>query len=72
MKNTLRARLIKWFSSRPNEVIASGDLQRMVSENTTYTPSNVSRRCRELVEDGIFKVTYKANHAHYQFNQVRS
>ena len=49
--------------------IASGDLQRLVMENTSYTPQNVGRRIRELAEEGKLEVMYVRNHAHYRSAQ---
>lgn len=39
----------------------------MVAEKTTYTPSNVSRRLRELEVEKKLKVTYEGNHAFYEY-----
>jgi hypothetical protein len=41
----------------------------MVSEKTTYTASNTSRRLRELQNDGILEVEYRRGHAFYRFNE---
>lgn len=68
MKNTLRSRLIKWFSSRPNEVISGGEMEKIVGERTTYKASNVSRRLRELSEEGILMATYEKGFVCYQWN----
>jgi DNA-binding transcriptional ArsR family regulator len=46
--------------------IASGEIQRIGSEKRSYTPSNVSRRLRELENDGLIEVRYIKNHAHYR------
>lgn len=67
MKQTLRSRLIKWFSSRPNEVISGGEMEKVVGERTTYKASNVSRRLRELVEDGLLIATYEHGFVSYQW-----
>lgn len=65
MKKSLRDRLIAYFK-KTHGYVASGDLQRLVMQHTSYTPSNVSRRLRELVEDGVLEVQYRQNHAFYR------
>lgn len=66
---SLRDRLATWFKNHPG-LHASGSIQRMVSEKTTYTPSNTSRRLRELEVDGTLKVEYKDGHAYYKYNDL--
>lgn len=39
----------------------------MVSSKTSYTPSNVSRRLRELENEGALEVRYEKGHAHYRY-----
>lgn len=63
---SLRERLMKYFRVRPDELIPSGHLQRLVATETFYTPSNCSRRLRELQEEGFLEVEYIKNHAHYR------
>jgi hypothetical protein len=49
--------------------IASGDLQRMEwrdSLGKLATPSNISRRLRELAVDGVLEVQIRRGHAHYR------
>ena len=38
----------------------------MAVKYSTYTPSNVSRRLRELAEDGEIQVRLVDGHAHYR------
>lgn len=64
---SLKDRIQSYFERHPNEWIASGTFQRFVSSQTSYTPANVSRRLRELENEGILKVAYKKNHAYYQY-----
>ena len=71
MKTSLKERLYNWFKSRPGMWIASGDLQRTVGATTTYTPSNVSRRLRELENDGSIEVQYVKSAAQYKFKGIR-
>ncbi len=66
MKISLTERLEIWFGKRQNDWIHSGDLQRIVSQTTAYMPSNVSRRCREMVEDGKLEVKYEKGSALYR------
>jgi hypothetical protein len=62
---SLKLRLAKWFASNPGWH-ASGNVQRMVMAKTSYTPANVSRRLRELENEGELEVRYEKNHAHYR------
>ena len=52
--------------------VASGDLQRMEwrdSHGAIATPSNISRRLRELAVDGVLEVQIRKGHAHYRLAQ---
>jgi hypothetical protein len=52
--------------------IASGDLQRLEwrdSHGALATPSNISRRLRELVVDGTLEVQIRKGHAYYRLAQ---
>jgi hypothetical protein len=49
--------------------VASGDLQRMEwrdSRGALATPSNISRRLRELEVEGVLEVQIRKGHAHYR------
>ena len=47
--------------------ISSGDLQRLVMQNTTHTARSAVRRLEELCEDKLIDVEYRAkNHAFYR------
>lgn len=70
MKQTLRSRLIKYFSSQPDEVISGGEMERMVSAVTTYKPSTISRRLREIAEDGKLVATYEKGTVFYQWKKT--
>ncbi len=63
---TLKDRLARYLRKN-NDWIASGDIQRIVAEKTTYSPQNVGRRMRELQNEGVVEVKYVKNHAHYRF-----
>ncbi len=62
----LKDRLAAYFRRHHSEWISSGDIQRLASANTTYTPSNVSRRLRELENEGVLEVQYRKGHAWYR------
>lgn len=68
MELSLKQRIARWLEKRPAEVWAKGELERMIMGRTTYTADNVGRRLRELEVEGVLKVTYRNNHAHYQWN----
>lgn len=61
----LKKRLLAYFQKHPHTYVASGDIQRMVTEKTTYTAANATRRLRELAEEGELQVEYRKNHAFY-------
>jgi hypothetical protein len=65
---TLKERLERYLRNN-HGWIASGDLQRLVMEKTSYTPQNVGCRLRELAEEGKLEVMYVRNHAHYRSAQ---
>lgn len=62
---SLKNRLIRFLQNNP-VYIASGELQRIVSEKTSYSPSNVSRRLREAENEGKVLVDYRKGHAFYK------
>lgn len=62
---TLKIRLLKWLKAHP-AWIASGELQRLVSQTTDYSPSNVTRRLRELETAQEIEVEYRKGHAWYR------
>jgi DNA-binding transcriptional ArsR family regulator len=66
MKQSLSDRLVAYFLKHHSLWIAKGDLQRLVAEYTSYTPENVGRRLRELVEAGKLEVEYRRGHAFYR------
>jgi hypothetical protein len=48
--------------------VASGDLQRIIwrdKHGNLATPSNISRRLRELAADGVLQVQIRRGHAYY-------
>ena len=66
MKTSLRERIIAYLKKR-DYFVASGDIQRLALENGYYSPSNASRRLRELHQEGILEVEYRKSHAFYRF-----
>lgn len=68
MKLTLKERLVRWLAKQ-EAWVASGEIQRVVALNTTYSPQNVGRRLRELENEGVLEVRYERGHAHYRVKQ---
>jgi CRP-like cAMP-binding protein len=72
-RETLKARLARYIKTNHSQTwIASGTLQRLVAESTSYSPQNVGRRLRELENEGVLEVRYEKNHAHYKFKEAVS
>lgn len=65
---SLKTRLVEYLQ-RKGTWMASGELQRLVSERTTYTAQNAGRRLREAVNEGLLEVKYDKGHAQYRFHQ---
>jgi DNA-binding transcriptional ArsR family regulator len=68
----LKDRLQRYFERNAGIWFASGDIQRLVTEKTSYTPSNASRRLRELENEGVIEVRYEKNHAYYRHKTSES
>lgn len=66
---SLKQRLVRYFEKQPEVWVSSGSLQKLVGQLTTYTPSNVSRRLRELKNEGTLEVELRNNHAWYRLKQ---
>ena len=62
---TLKERLERYLRNH-HGWIASGELQRIVAEQTSYSPQNVGRRLRELENEGVLEVQYRKGHAWYR------
>lgn len=66
---SLSDRLVRYLQKH-HGFIASGDLQRIVMEHTTYTPRTTCRRLQELVNEGKLEVQYRTHngvrHAFYR------
>jgi DNA-binding HxlR family transcriptional regulator len=55
------------------ESLTSGDIQRMDwrdKKGNLATPSNISRRLRELAADGVLEVQIRRGHAHYRLKHA--
>jgi DNA-binding Lrp family transcriptional regulator len=65
---SLKERLARYLRNN-HGWIASGDLQRIVAEKTSYSPQNVGRRLRELAADGTLEVQIRKGHAFYRAAQ---
>lgn len=64
----LKPQLVSYLRQNP-EWQSSGNLQRLEWRNNKgklATPSNISRRLRELENEGIVEVIHPKNHAHYR------
>ncbi len=72
MSMPLKERLLVYLQKRPTEWVASGDLQRLTAQHTSYTPQNAGRRLRELQEEGVLDVEYRHGHAFYRIHQNSS
>lgn len=67
--------MASYFRRNKGVWIPSGEIQRLVTSTTKYSPANATRRLRELVEDGTLEVEYRNphNHAYYRYiPQVRT
>ena len=69
MKQSLKDRLLAYIN-KLDKPIASGELQRLVMEKTSYTPRTTVRRLEELAEEGLLEVSYKKGHAYYKAKEV--
>lgn len=66
---TLKERLAKFMRAH-HGWISSGELQRIVAEKTLYSPSNATRRLRELAEEGILERQLRRGHAYYRLKEA--
>ena len=69
MKKSLRDRLLQYMLRRHSDFVSSGDLQRLVMNETKYTARTAVRRLEELAEEGKLEVKYVKGHAHYRAKQ---
>jgi hypothetical protein len=66
---SLKQRLVNYLQRVYPEWIASGDIQRMVMNKTSYTARTAVRRLEELAMEGVLHVGHRErNHAWYRWN----
>jgi len=65
----LKTRLVNWLEKQKTWV-HSGEIQRIVALNTTYTPQNTGRRLRELENEGTVEVKYERGQAWYRIKET--
>lgn len=65
---TLKDRLARFMRAH-HGWISSGELQKIVSENTSYSPSNATRRLRELAQEGVLERQLRKGHAFYRLKE---
>lgn len=63
---SLKDRLCTYMFKRHSAWIASTHLEKLVAKQTTYSPSNVSRRLRELREEGKLESKLERGIAFYR------
>lgn len=63
---SLKERLVRYMQKRHSEFVASGDLQRLVAQHTSYTPRTTVRRLEELAAAGELEVEYRKGHSWYR------
>lgn len=64
---TCRQRCLRYLQKHPNEWVCGGTMQRLAVQHSTYTPSNVSRRLRELAEECEIEVKREKGVAWYRW-----
>ena len=67
MELTCSQRCLRYLQKQPGVWVASGDIQRIGAAKSTYTPSNISRRLREIAEAGQIEVKIIKGHAYYRY-----
>lgn len=63
-KESLRDRLLRYLYNQHGWV-SSGQIQRVVMENSSYQPRTAVRRLQEMVEDGLLDVQIRNKSAWY-------
>ena len=66
---SLKERLVKYLLKQ-HGFVASGDIQRIVMQHTTYTPRTTVRRLQELFEEGKLEREIRKGHAFYRVAQI--
>ena len=66
---SLKQRLVNYLRRVYPDWVASGDIQRMVMNKTSYTARTAVRRLEELARDSVLHVGHREkNHAYYRWN----
>ena len=71
-KQSLSERILAYYQKHPGVHISGGEIERLVAASTTYKPSNVSRRLRELHEDKKLQRDLVKNTAVYWYTPTTS
>lgn len=64
-KISLKQRILNYLDKR-GDFVSSGEIQRLSMQVGYFSPSNASRRLRELAEDEKLEVKYINGHAWYK------
>jgi hypothetical protein len=67
MTKTCSQRCVDYLKRHPDMWIASGHMQRLGAQNSTYTPATIARQLRELAQVGEIEVEIRKGHAHYRY-----
>lgn len=67
---SLRERLLTYMMKNHSTWMASGELQRIVMQHTSYTPRTTVRRLQELYEDGKLEREIRKGHAWYRAKEA--
>ena len=67
---SLKTRLANFLERHYPDWIPSGEIQRIVTEKTSYTGRTVARRLGELARAGVLERDYRTkNHVWYRYNK---
>jgi len=66
-KQSLRQRILSYYQRHAGEFISGGEIERLISQKTTYKSSNGSRRLRELCEDNLLERKEEEGHVWYRY-----
>lgn len=64
---SLRERILDYYRRNEGKVISGGEIERLVAAKTTYKPSNVSRRLRELAQDELLERSESKGTVFYKY-----
>lgn len=66
MAETLANRILSFLERHSGEWVASGDMQRVIGEKTTFDPRSAVRRMQEMAKEGLLEVEIHSGHAFYR------